>query len=147
MFEEQARVRDTMSQSDATKVEAVPNVHVIEVMSDEVSPAYHGTKQSFFGTVHRYRWALTWCLYMLWCVLANNYAKLAGPISTWNSTIQEGFRQSIQRELCSVCDVAIGLLWCSSSSVSDNVHYTSMILLIVPHQIYHWSLDLSLDCG
>lgn len=78
MFEEQARVRDTMSQSDATKVEAVPNVHVIEVMSDEVSPAYHGTKQSFFGTVHRYRWALTWCLYMLWCVLANNYAKLAG---------------------------------------------------------------------
>ena len=67
-----------MSQNVAAKELADINVMVTEVRSDEVTPTFHGTKQSFFGSVHRYRWALIWCLYMLWCVLANNYAKTAG---------------------------------------------------------------------
>ncbi len=67
-----------MSQHGSTKEVADENVRVLEMKSDEVSPTYHGSRKSFFGTVHQYRWALTWCLYMLWCVLANNYAKTAG---------------------------------------------------------------------
>ncbi|KAJ9604604.1 hypothetical protein H2200_010718 [Cladophialophora chaetospira] len=67
-----------MSQHNPAKEIADDNVHVVEVSIDELSPTYHGKSKTFFGTVHQYRWALTWCFYTLWCVLANNYAKTAG---------------------------------------------------------------------
>ncbi|KIW68090.1 hypothetical protein PV04_04058 [Phialophora macrospora] len=54
------------------------DVYVTEVKSTEVSPTRPAKPQSFFGAVRKYRSALLWCLYMLWCVLANNYAKTAG---------------------------------------------------------------------
>jgi hypothetical protein len=53
-------------------------VYVTEVKSTEVSPTRPAKPQSFFHSVRKYRTAVLWCLYMLWCVLANNYAKTAG---------------------------------------------------------------------
>jgi hypothetical protein len=67
-----------MAQSEIIKEVTHDNIHAIEIKSVEVSPTRHGKKQSFFGSVRQYMWPLIWCLYMLWCVLANNYAKTAG---------------------------------------------------------------------
>lgn len=67
--------------SSPEKQVADHNIHVLELGSTEVSPTADGDgvhSRSFFGLMRTYRWAITWCVYMLWCILANNYAKTAG---------------------------------------------------------------------
>jgi hypothetical protein len=54
------------------------NVHVVELSATEISPPSHGDDRTFLASIRRYRWSLVWCVYLLWCVLANNYGKTAG---------------------------------------------------------------------
>jgi hypothetical protein len=67
-----------MTDEVSTKTVPENSVHVVELRSGESSPTRSVPKQSFFSAVRRHIWAVIWCLYMLWCVLANNYAKTAG---------------------------------------------------------------------
>lgn len=65
--------------SSPEKQVADHNVHVVELRSAEVSPTADGVRaRSFLESLRTYRWAILWCVYMLWCILANNYAKTAG---------------------------------------------------------------------
>jgi hypothetical protein len=65
-----------MSHHGSAKEITGDHVRVDEIKSSK--PSNSGKSQPLFGTLRRYRWAITWCIYMLWCVLANNYAKTAG---------------------------------------------------------------------
>jgi MFS transporter, SP family, general alpha glucoside:H+ symporter len=65
----QARVAKQLTDEHAT---------VIEIKTLDVSPSRPAKQDSFFASVRKHKWALIWCLYMLWCILANNYAKTAG---------------------------------------------------------------------
>ena len=67
-----------MAQTQIVKELTDDNFHVVEMKSTELSPSRHGNKQSFWESVRQYRWILIWCVYLLWSVLANNYAKTAG---------------------------------------------------------------------
>ncbi|OCT45610.1 MFS hexose transporter [Cladophialophora carrionii] len=68
-----------MSQGSDSAIDALhDDVSVTEVKSSEVSFAQYTKPPSFFGSLRKHRTALLWCLYILWCVLANNYAKTAG---------------------------------------------------------------------
>ena len=67
-----------MSHHGSAKEITDDHVRVVEVKSSKASNTGRGKSQPLFATLRRYKWAIAWCLYMLWCVLANNYAKTAG---------------------------------------------------------------------
>lgn len=54
------------------------NVRVHELEPREVQAQQHGKRQTLFSSTRKHHRAVMWCLYMLWCILANNYAKTAG---------------------------------------------------------------------
>jgi len=54
------------------------DVRVDEVEPCEVRTEKHGKRRSLIGSIRKHFPAVMWCLYMLWCVLTNNYAKTAG---------------------------------------------------------------------
>ena len=56
----------------------VETVRVGEVRSTEASPTRNGESQSIPESMRQHKRAVISCLYLLWCILANNYAKTAG---------------------------------------------------------------------
>ncbi|OQU98578.1 hypothetical protein CLAIMM_04341 isoform 1 [Cladophialophora immunda] len=54
------------------------DVCAVEIHAVETVPTHKRGGSSLSGSFRRYIWAVIWCLYMLWCILANNYAKTAG---------------------------------------------------------------------
>ncbi|EXJ69699.1 uncharacterized protein A1O5_06770 [Cladophialophora psammophila CBS 110553] len=67
-----------MAASITSKPALDSNVSTVEVHPVKASPSREGSGPSPSGSIRKYIWAVIWCLYMLWCVLANNYAKTAG---------------------------------------------------------------------
>ncbi|KIV83335.1 hypothetical protein PV11_05369 [Exophiala sideris] len=54
------------------------NVRVDELEPCELPTEQHGKKRGLLSAMRKHLPAVMWCIYMLWCVLANNYAKTAG---------------------------------------------------------------------
>ncbi|KIX99304.1 uncharacterized protein Z520_04880 [Fonsecaea multimorphosa CBS 102226] len=69
-----------MAGGDSQKPPLDSNVCAVEINPAEDLPPRksRGSGSSVLRSIRKYIWAVIWCLYMLWCILANNYAKTAG---------------------------------------------------------------------
>ncbi|OAL37866.1 hypothetical protein AYO20_02699 [Fonsecaea nubica] len=67
-----------MAAGDSSKPALDTDVCTVEAPSFKALSTVNKAGSSICGSMRKYIWAVIWCLYMLWCVLANNYAKTAG---------------------------------------------------------------------
>lgn len=67
---------NSFANNEKDKVVSVIQQDVCEVLSVESKNA--NSDEHILKTARKHRRALIWCLYMLWCIFANNYSKVAG---------------------------------------------------------------------
>ncbi|OAP57753.1 hypothetical protein AYL99_08491 [Fonsecaea erecta] len=67
-----------MATSTSSKPGLNSNVCTVEIHSADDLPPRQSGSSSISRSLRKYIWAVVWCLYLLWCILANNYAKTAG---------------------------------------------------------------------